>query len=77
MPMYEGTVGSLLDEPAEELWARSVARWSDPFVTETLRGIQTMSDWAGAARRLDYHFGSAQVRNRIDRRPAFAGLARP
>jgi MoaA/NifB/PqqE/SkfB family radical SAM enzyme len=77
MPMYEGTVGSLLDEPAEELWARSVARWSDPFVTETLRGIQTMSDWAGAARRLDYHFGSAQVRHRIDRRPAFAGLARP
>ncbi|MFC5750871.1 radical SAM protein [Actinomadura rugatobispora] len=73
MPTYEGTVGNLLDEPAYVLWERSVARWTDPFVTETLEPVRTMAQWAAAARRIDYHFGSAEVQARIDRRPAFAG----
>ncbi|MEO3780170.1 radical SAM protein [Micromonospora sp. B11E3] len=70
MPIYEGTVGTLLEEPAQLLWQRAVARWSDPFVRRTLAPVRTMSDWAEATRLLDRHFGSAEVRARIDRRPA-------
>jgi hypothetical protein len=33
-----------------------------------------MAQWAEAARRIDYHFGSADVRARIDRRPLFQML---
>lgn len=69
MPIYEGTVGSLLSEPAKLLWQRAVARWGDPFVRQTLTPVRTMSDWAEATRRLDRHFGSAEVLARIDRRP--------
>lgn len=71
MPIYEGTVGSVLDEPPMTLWERAVARWNDPFVVQTLSPVRTMRDWAEAARRLDYHFGDAADRARIDRRPAF------
>ncbi|MEV7346173.1 radical SAM protein [Streptomyces sp. NPDC093544] len=68
MPIYEGTVGSLLDEEPHKLWARSLARWHDRFVVETLTPVRTMRDWAAAVRRIDYHFGSPEVRARIDRR---------
>ncbi|SDY82640.1 Radical SAM superfamily enzyme, MoaA/NifB/PqqE/SkfB family [Amycolatopsis xylanica] len=71
MPIYEGTVGNLLTEPGEVLWERSMARWSDPLVTEILSGIRTMREWSEATRRLDYHFASERDRLRIDRRPAF------
>jgi MoaA/NifB/PqqE/SkfB family radical SAM enzyme len=71
MPIYEGTVGSLLTEPGELLWRRAVARWTDPFVTAALAGADTMAQWARAARRIDYHFGSDAVRARIDRRPPY------
>lgn len=73
MLIYEGTVGSLLEEPPGELWRRAVERWTDPFVTEALSGAaaRTMRGWAEAVRRIDYHFGSAEVRARIDRRPVF------
>ncbi|MGW0520260.1 radical SAM protein [Crossiella sp. NPDC003009] len=74
MAIYEGTVGSLLEDPPEELWARSVARWSDPFVVDTLSPVRTMREWAEAARRLDYHFGTAEDRERIDARPVFLPL---
>ncbi|MFI6317539.1 radical SAM protein [Nonomuraea sp. NPDC050556] len=68
MPIYEGTVGNILDEPPEVLWGRARARWSDPFVVEALSPALTMRQWAEAARRIDYHFGSDAVRARIDRR---------
>ncbi|XUL92032.1 radical SAM protein [Streptomyces galilaeus] len=70
MSIYEGTVGSLLDEPPLVLWERAVARWRDPFVVETLMPVRTMRQWAEAARRIDYRFGSEEVRARIDRRPS-------
>lgn len=71
MPIYEGTVGSLLTEDPFVLWERARSRWHDPFVLECLRGIRTRRDWAEAVRRIDYRFGSDQVRARIDGRPVF------
>ncbi|MEU4352179.1 hypothetical protein [Streptomyces sp. NPDC023838] len=50
-------------------------RWTDPFVAEALSGAGTMRGWAEAVRRIDYHFGSDEVRARIDRRPVFTGPA--
>lgn len=72
MCIYEGVVGNLLTDEPRELWRRARARWSDPFVVETLRPVRTMRQWAEAARRIDYHFGTDADRARIDRRPAFA-----
>ncbi|MCK2244163.1 MULTISPECIES: radical SAM protein [unclassified Crossiella] len=74
MAIYEGTVGSLLEDPPAELWARSVARWSEPFVVEALAPVRTMRDWAEAARRIDYHYGTAEDRARIEARPVFLPL---
>lgn len=76
MAIYEGTVGDLRTEPAAEVWRRCVARFSDPFVTETLAGVRTMRQWAEATRRLDRHFGSDDDRARIARRPPHEALAR-
>jgi MoaA/NifB/PqqE/SkfB family radical SAM enzyme len=73
MPIYEGTVGNLLTDEPLELWRRSVARWSDPFVVGALRPARTFAAWADAARRIDRRFGSPQVIARIDRRPEFIG----
>jgi MoaA/NifB/PqqE/SkfB family radical SAM enzyme len=70
MPIYEGTVGNVLTDPPDVLWKRAVDRWHDPFVAETLRPVRSMTQWAEAARRIDYRFGSPEVRARIDRRPA-------
>lgn len=75
MAIYEGTVGSLLTEPPDVLWRRSVARWSDPFVVRTLSAVRTMRQWAAATRLLDQHFGSEDDRVRIDRRPVFPALS--
>ncbi|MFI6498249.1 radical SAM protein [Nonomuraea typhae] len=74
MPAYEGTVGNLLTDSPAELWRRAVERWHDPFVVETLGPVRTMREWAEATRKIDYHFGSAADRARIDRRPAFVAL---
>jgi organic radical activating enzyme len=74
MAIYEGTVGSLLEEPPAELWKRAVARWSDPVVSETLSSVHTMKEWAEATRRIDYHFGTGDDRARIDRRPPYPSL---
>jgi|GEM_PF-2042017 len=65
MPIYEGTVGSLLQEPAKVLWERALARHLDPYLAETLGPVRTMKEWAKAARRIDLHYGSEQVRARI------------
>ncbi|MGW0587027.1 radical SAM protein [Streptosporangium sp. NPDC002607] len=70
MPIYEGTVGSLLTDDPTVLWERAVARWSDPFVVDALTPVRSMRDWAEATRRIDYHFGTDADRRRIDRRPA-------
>lgn len=65
MPIYEGTVGNLLEEPPQVLWERALARHLDPFLAETLRPVRTMKEWAKAARRIDLHYGSPQDRARI------------
>ncbi|MFL5343771.1 MAG: radical SAM protein [Hyalangium sp.] len=77
MAIYEGTVGRLLEEPASVLWERALQRHSDPFVIETLTPVRTMKDWAEAARRLDSHFGSEEVRARIARRPDYFPSSAP
>lgn len=71
MPIYEGTVGSLLSESLPVLWERAIERWNDPFVTEMLRPATTGRTWAEATRRLDQQFGSAQDRARISHRPPY------
>ncbi|MFE4924329.1 radical SAM protein [Streptomyces sp. NPDC056661] len=77
MPIYEGTVGNLLTEDPAELWRKAVARWSHPVVMQALTGAYTMQEWAQAVRRIDYHFGSEEVRARIDGRPAFTAPKHP
>jgi hypothetical protein len=71
MPIYEGTVGSLLTDPPETLWGRGVERWNDPFVREAFADVRTMRDWAAACRRIDYHFGSDAVKAMVDNRAAY------
>lgn len=71
MPVYEGTVGSLLYEDPMVLWERAVQRWSDPWVTRLLRSASTMEAWAEATRRIDLHFASPDDRVRIRRRPVY------
>ncbi|WP_163511525.1 radical SAM protein [Fodinicola acaciae] len=71
-PYYEGIVGNILAEPGDVLWQKALARARDPFVLEAFSSVRTIRDWAAAVRRIDYHFGSAQVRARIDGRPEFS-----
>lgn len=72
MPIYEGTVGSLLHEPLARLWERAIERWSDPLVVATLRQADSPQAWAAATRRIDLRFGSRDDRARIARRPPYA-----
>lgn len=76
MAIYEGTVGNVLTESPVALWERAIARWGDPFVTQTLSPVRTMKEWAEATRRIDYHFGSGEVRARVDRRPPYPAPTR-
>ena len=71
MPIYEGTVGSLLHDPLPQLWERAIERWSHPFVTGTLRQADSPQGWAAATRRIDLRFASSDDRNRIARRPPY------
>lgn len=71
MPIYEGSVGSLLEEPPEELWRRCEAVRGDPFVRDTLASIRSVTDWAGATRAIDMHLASAADAQRIQARPEF------
>lgn len=73
-PIYEGTVGNILTEPGDILWRRALDRRFDPFVKEAFASVRTLKDWAAAVRRIDYHFGTDEVRARIDRRPEFLPL---
>ncbi|WP_114945695.1 radical SAM protein [Microvirga calopogonii] len=67
-PIYEAKVGNVLDAPLDVLWPR-VRKWrSDPFVAGQMEAIQTMADWADAARILDRRYGSDDDRVRIARR---------
>jgi MoaA/NifB/PqqE/SkfB family radical SAM enzyme len=73
MDIYEGTVGHVLDEPFDRLWARAVARHRDPFVMTQLQRARTMQSWAAATRAIDLHFASPADRARIERRRYLVG----
>ncbi|MGA4837873.1 hypothetical protein [Streptomyces sp. G45] len=68
IPVYEGTVGSLLEEPGQVLWERTLERLEDPFVVETLSSVRSMQTWARAVRRMDRHFGTPDDLARFERR---------
>jgi MoaA/NifB/PqqE/SkfB family radical SAM enzyme len=74
MDIYEGTVGSLLEDGFDTLWQRSVQRHRDPFVVEQLTRVRTMRDWAAACRAIDLHFAAPEDRGRIQARPTAAEL---
>ena len=56
--IYEGTVGSVLEEPFGVLWKRACARHDAPEFQAHLSGIRTMEDWARATRAIDRHYAS-------------------
>ncbi|MGW6012487.1 radical SAM protein [Streptomyces sp. NPDC055210] len=68
MPVYEGSVGNLLNEDPHVIWERAKARWADPFVMETLSPVHTVREWAEAVRQINDRFGSEADRTRIERR---------
>lgn len=68
MDIYEGTVGSLFEEPLSVLFRRTVERHHDPFVVRELSRVRTMRDWAAACRAIDLHFASDEDRARIEAR---------
>ena len=71
MPIYEGTVGSLLTESLPVLWERAIAQWSHPFVVEKLTPATNGELWASATRSIDQKFGSAEDLARIANRPSY------
>jgi MoaA/NifB/PqqE/SkfB family radical SAM enzyme len=76
MPIYEGTIGSLLEEPLTVLWERAMERWSDPFVIRVLRPAHDFQEWAEATRQIDLRFGTSADLDRIRRRPLYNGSAK-
>jgi MoaA/NifB/PqqE/SkfB family radical SAM enzyme len=65
---YEAKVGSVLEVPIDELWARALAWRNDPFVLEQRSSIHSSTDWARVARVLDRRFGSKDDLVRIAKR---------
>lgn len=65
---YEAKVGSVLDVPIDELWARALAWRNEPFVCEQRNSIRNTADWARVARVLDQRYGSKDDLVRISRR---------
>lgn len=56
--IYEGTVGSLLEEPFEVLWKRACERHEDPFVVAQLDSVRTFREWSRATRAIDRKFAA-------------------
>jgi MoaA/NifB/PqqE/SkfB family radical SAM enzyme len=71
MPIYEGTVGNILEEPPEMIWRRAQERRHDAFVVRELSRVRSMNDWATAARNIDRHFASPAELLRISRRKEY------
>jgi MoaA/NifB/PqqE/SkfB family radical SAM enzyme len=53
IPIYEATVGNLLNERPDVLWKRAVEFRSSPVVRDLLNSISTPVEWAAVARRID------------------------
>jgi MoaA/NifB/PqqE/SkfB family radical SAM enzyme len=77
MVTYEGVVGNILRDSAEELWQRCQARAQHPVVVQELRGVKNSQDWAAAVRRLDEYFGTPADLVRFGRRQPYAPAAAP
>lgn len=75
MPIYEGTVGNILEEPPEVIWRRAQQRRHDAFVVQELSAVRTMKDWARAAQHIDRHFASSTDLVRISVRKEYTGEA--
>jgi hypothetical protein len=63
-PIYEGVVGNVLRDPPDEIWKRALERRDHPLV-RALDSVNTMSEWAGASRRIDWHFAAPRERRRL------------
>ena len=73
---YEAKVGSVLDVPIDELWARALEWRNLPFVRQLRDSIHNTVDWARVARELDRRFGSEDDKLRISlRRGAAVAVA--
>jgi len=70
-PIYEAKVGNILEEPLDILWSRAMKWRADPFVSEHLRSIRSMADWARVTRILDRRYGSPADRQRMLQRQTF------
>lgn len=68
--IYEAKVGNVLQEPLDTLWRRALAWRREPFVQEQTHSIESLVDWARAARALDRRYGSDADKARIARRSA-------
>jgi len=73
MPIYEGTVGNILEDSPEVIWRRAQEHRHDAFVVRELSTVRTMRDWARAARNIDRHFASSAELVRISRREEYTG----
>ena len=70
MAVYEGTLGSLLEESVEVILDSVRERPSHPFVREKLLPVINNQDWAAATREIDRFFGMEDDRARIFKRTA-------
>ncbi len=68
MEVYEGTVGNVLDESLDLLWARSCDRRRDPFVAEQLAKVHSAAEWSAATRVIDRRFAVDKELVRLDKR---------
>jgi MoaA/NifB/PqqE/SkfB family radical SAM enzyme len=66
--IYEGTIGNVLEEPFEVLWARACARHDDPEFQAHLSGVRTMADWARATRAIDRRYAAPEDLARLQAR---------
>jgi MoaA/NifB/PqqE/SkfB family radical SAM enzyme len=68
MNVYEGTVGNILHDAPPILWQRVLEQRRHPVALKVLSSIDTLQDWAVAARQIDWEFASDEGRTRILRR---------
>ncbi len=71
IPIYEGTVASVLEDDAETIRVRIEERVREPRMASLLRSIGTYSDWASAARQIDLRYAAPEDVQRIRRRSPY------
>lgn len=76
IPIYEGTVGSLLTEDAEVIWRRVQQHRMSRDLVGLLEQVRSPLDWARAARTIDLQYAAPAERDRIARRPVYVPALR-